>query len=113
MRKHEAVVLFALLTLIGARSSAQDYEVPFHAEDFDEGDLKVYWGRAEHSDSGVQEYGYDLGAVRYDADRNVWTEYKQGGEDRTQNSDSLIYKKNIYAMRAGTIIACWRNAPEN
>jgi len=107
------IVLGVVCVLAASRGGAQDYELPFRAEDFDDGDLKVFWGRAKHSDSGVQEWGYDLGAERYDEDKKEWTEFKKGGEDRTKNSDSLIYKKNIYAMRAGTIIACWRNAPEN
>jgi hypothetical protein len=108
------IVLGAVCVLAASRGGAQDYELPFRAEDFDDGDLKVFWGRAKHSASGeVQEWGYDLGAERYNEDKKEWTEFKKGGEDRTKNSDSLIYKKNIYAMRAGTIIACWRNAPEN
>jgi Bacterial tandem repeat domain 1 len=106
-------VLTALLALAAKHAGAQAYELPFHADDLDEGNLKVFWGRAIHSDSGVQKYGYDLGVQRYDGETKAWTEYKKGGEDRTKNSDSLVYGKNIYAMRAGKIIACWRNAPEN
>lgn len=112
-----AFVMGLLGALYAIRGLAQEYEVPFRAEDFDEGDLKVYWGRAKHSDSGVQEWGYDLGATRHDEDTNAWTDYekreKGHEDDAVKNKDSLIYKKNIYAMRDGKVIACWRNAPEN
>jgi murein DD-endopeptidase MepM/ murein hydrolase activator NlpD len=93
---------------------AQTYDLPFKAEDFDEGSLKVYWGRAKHSESGVQEWGYDLGAMRYDNEVKKWTEYTVSDSDYTKkNNQWAIYGKKIYAMRDGKVIACWRNAPEN
>ena len=85
------------------------YDLPFKGEDFDD-DEKVYRGKAIHSASGVQQYGYDLGAVHYDTSVPKWT---QKDSSANTNAAWVIYNKPIYAMRAGKVIACWRNAPEN
>ena len=63
LRTHILVKGSLFFLLIAANSHAQLNDLPFKAEDFDKGDLKVYWHRPKHSDSGVQEHGYDLGAV--------------------------------------------------
>lgn len=106
-----------LLLLTGTNVHAQLYDLPFLAENFDVGDLKVFWGRDKHSDSGsVQEHGYDLGAVRYDRGAEKWTEFTVSDAEYNRsrtNQRWLIYGKNIHAMREGKVIACWRNAPEN
>ncbi len=81
--------------------------LPFKGEDFRE-DERVYWGREIHSESGVQKYGYDLGAMRYVS--GEWKEFSGDGED---NGDWYIYGKPVSAMADGKVIACWRNAPEN
>lgn len=97
-------------------ASAQSYDVPFRAEEFDQGDLKLFWARVKHSTSGVQEHGYDLGAVRHDAKAKQWTEKTVSDAEYNKNPTNqrwLLYGKNVYAMRDGTVIACWRNAPEN
>ncbi len=97
-------------------ASAQLYDMPFRAEEFDQGDLRIYWHREKHSPSGVQEHGYDLAAVRHDAKAKKWTELTVSDADYAKNPTNqrwLLYGKNVYAMREGTVIACWRNAPEN
>ena len=33
--------------------------------------------------------------------------------DDTINSNYLIYGRPVYAMAGGTVVGCWRNAPEN
>lgn len=83
------------------------WALPFKGEDFRE-DERVYWGRAIHSESGVQKYGYDLGAMRYVSD-----EWKEFDGDQKSNGNWYIYGKPVYAMADGKVIACWRNAPEN
>jgi hypothetical protein len=86
---------------------AADFTLPFKGEDFAD-DERVYWGREIHSDGGVQKHGYDLD-VRKFVD-GAWRAYKGTGE---KNSDWYVYGKPVYAMRAGTVVACWRNAPDN
>lgn len=86
-----------------------DWMLPFKGEDFRD-DERVFWGRAIHSSGGVQKYGYDLGIMRYDFRHKKWKQHTGTGEN---NSDWYIYGRPVYAMQDGTVIACWRNAPEN
>jgi hypothetical protein len=106
--------LFFLLTAINGHAQLSD--LPFMGEDFDTGNLKVYWHKPKHSASGVQEHGYDLAAVRYDTQAKRWTELTVSDAEYNQNKTNnrwLLYGKPVRAMRDGKVIACWRNAPEN
>ena len=92
------------------------FPFPGRGEDLTSGE---YWyrGKKIHG-SGVQKLGYDLGAVRYDRAEKSWSQYKPGVDpatDRedTKNSDWLIYGQPVYAVAAGEVTGCWRNAPEN
>jgi hypothetical protein len=117
MSSFRALVVGTCCSLAAAASAyAQTYDLPFKAEHFDDGDLKILWGRAKHSDSGVQEHGYDLGAVRYDSNAKKWTELTVSDADYAKNKTNnrwVLYGKPVHAMRDGKVIACWRNAPEN
>lgn len=88
-------------------SEAQTYDLPFKGEDMNPGE-RILWGRSQHSNSGVQKYGYDLAAVKYSKKNNNWLE-----NSGSANNKYYLYNKPVYAMRSGKIIACWRNAPEN
>ncbi len=110
------IALLLLYWFGAAPCHAQLYEMPFKAEDLDQGGVRIYWGRAEHASSGVQKFGYDLGALRYDSKAKKWTELTVSDADYNKNRTNnkwVIYGRNIYAARPGRIIACWRNAPEN
>jgi hypothetical protein len=104
------------------------YDLPFRSEDF-EVDEYVCWMADMHSGAptSIQTWGYDLGGVKL---RNhSWSECDDltvfvmpeasAGEDELRlkrkewNELWHLYGKPIYAMRAGTVIAGWRNAPEN
>jgi Polyglycine hydrolase-like, structural repeat len=39
--------------------------------------------------------------------------YVPEGGSKEKNSDYFVYGKPVYAMQDGTVLACWRNAPEN
>jgi hypothetical protein len=97
--------LFGSLAALAA--SAQTYELPFKGEDFRD-DERAYWHRKIHSETGVQKYGYDLEVRRY-----VDGEWKNTTGTGENNADWYIHGRRVYAMRAGKVIACWRNAPEN
>lgn len=107
--RHLSSIIFAAsLAVCASPAAAQLYDLPFKAEDFAD-DERVYWGRDIHG-TGVQTHGYDLDSRRYhEASRN-WLATLPGG---TRSRDWLVYGKPVYAMRAGTVIACWRNAPDN
>jgi hypothetical protein len=83
------------------------YVLPFLADDFKPGE-RVSTGN--HA-AGIQGLGEDIGVQRYTGNNN-WTPY-HSGKNGSANTDYLIYNKPIYAMRAGKIVGCWCNAPEN
>ena len=107
--------LAAILSLFAAgEAPAQNFDLPFRAEDFDNDNSKVWWGRASHG-GGIQTFGYDLGGLRYDAS-GKWLKYSVSEAEYNANPANdkfAIYGRPIYAMRDGKIIACWRNAPLN
>lgn len=90
---------------------AQDgYEPPLRANDL-ASDERYSAGR--HSDTNsAQIRGKDIGARRLSAN-NVWTGLRAGKTDDTVNENYIVYGKPFYAMAAGTVVGCWRNAPDN
>jgi murein DD-endopeptidase MepM/ murein hydrolase activator NlpD len=83
------------------------YALPFKAEDLKPGE-RISTGN--HA-SGIQGEGEDFGVKRYLGNKK-WSHLKKG-TDGKKNADYLIYGKPIYAIGDGTIVGCWRNAPEN
>ncbi|HEX8225789.1 MAG TPA: hypothetical protein VF605_18425 [Allosphingosinicella sp.] len=65
-----------------------------------------------HIGGGDQTEGKDIGALRRTADGN-WTRLTSDGADSKILSNWVVYGKPFYAMAAGKVIGCWRNAPEN
>jgi len=102
---------FGLIALtLSTPAHAGDWELPFKAETMDS-DTRVYWGRTIHSDSGPQKHGYDLVVMKYKPVHvHHWKSYHGSN---LNNKNHYAYGVPIYAMEAGTIIGCWRNAPEN
>lgn len=116
MSRLPVLIVGMTVSLFSFPSYAQLYDFPFRAEHFDQGDLKIYWHRPKHSDGGVQEHGYDFGGFRYDNSAKIWTEKtvsESAYAKARANNKWILYGKNVYAMRDGKVIACWRNAPEN
>ena len=62
--------------------------------------------------AGTQALGKDINVVRRESDSS-WPALKAGASDPTVLSNWLDYGKSVYAMAPGTIIACWRNSPQN
>lgn len=89
------------------------YDLPLLANDLAAG-RRNYVGKTIHSSSGSQMWGYDIGAMQWNADQNTWSEVKPGTDwNAPKNSDYYIYGQPIYAAGPGKVIRCWRNAPEN
>jgi hypothetical protein len=65
-----------------------------------------------HASGGPQVHAKDIAVVR-PTGSNSWSDLKTDGADRTVNSNHLIYGKEIRAMVSGTVVGCWRNAPDN
>jgi hypothetical protein len=105
----QAFITLTGLFVVATSASAQLSNLPFKGEDLRD-DERVYWHRKLHSESGVQKYGYDLDVRRYSTSDKKWLSATGAGD---KNSDWYIHGRPVYAMRSGTVIACWRNAPEN
>lgn len=67
---------------------------------------------SDHATGGNQEFAQDIIALRPIGD-NKWSGLVSDGADATVNANHLIYGKKVYAMVSGTIVNCWRNAPDN
>jgi hypothetical protein len=104
------VILIAVI-LAGVRSAAaQAIEFPIHAQDLNPGERIV---TVVHGTGGGPQTGAkDLRILRRVADNN-WPVLKDGQTNDAINSNYLIYGRPVYAMTSGTVIGCWRNAPEN
>lgn len=67
---------------------------------------------SDHATGGNQEFAQDFVALR-PIGNNKWSSLVSDGADKTINSNHLIYGTKVYAMVSGTIVNCWRNAPDN
>ena len=104
-----------------AALTLQPFLFPARAEGLDSGEL-WFWKAPDGHGSGGQKYAYDLTSARYDDASGNWSECVNGSDgkpkcrycgDAPGNKDCLVYGEKIYAMAAGRVIRCWRNAPEN
>lgn len=66
----------------------------------------------DHATGANQGMGKDIIAMRPVGD-DKWNHLIADGADKTVNSNHLIYRKKVYAMVSGTVVNCWRNAPDN
>jgi hypothetical protein len=95
-----------LTIMTTAAAMAQQYGFMFRGDDLEPGQ-RIHTG--DHA-PGIQGEGEDMGAMRYLGD-GKWSDYLKG--TGSVNSDFVVYRKPVYAIAAGTIVGCWRNAPEN
>ncbi len=114
MRKLDRLYLGVMLAAVmfaGVRSAAaQAIEFPIHANDLKPGERIV---TAVHATGGGPQTGAkDLRILRR-VDDNNWEVLKEGQTIDLINSNYLIYGRPVYAMAGGTVVGCWRNAPEN
>src|SRR5205823_2983350 len=93
------------------RAAALAREVAtIHANDLKPGERIV---TVVHAPGGGPQTGAkDLRILRRVADNN-WQVLKDGQTNDAINSNYLIYGRPVYAMAGGTVVGCWRNAPEN
>lgn len=92
---------------------AAQFDLPYFGNELVAGE-RFYVGKKIHSASGSQMWGYDIGAMRKDKGADTWSEVKASTNWKNpQNSDYYVYGKPVHAMADGTIIRCWRNAPQN
>ncbi len=99
--------LFAGAAALSASASAAVF--PLKSDDMG---LTHRYKTGDHNSGGLQGMGKDIGAVRPIGD-NEWSSLVSDGADSTVNSNYLIYGRKVYAMVSGTVVNCWRNAPNN
>ena len=95
------------------------YFFPAKASDLEEGEYWV-WGTRHSVDSGggvngiinpstgSQRYALDVGVAAWNG--SGWSGLKEG--DGSENDDSRVWGKNLYAMGDGVIIGCYRGEPD-
>jgi hypothetical protein len=67
---------------------------------------------SDHATGANQGMGKDIVAMR-PVGNDKWNQLIADGVDKTVNTNHLIYGKKVYAMASGTVVSCWRNAPNN
>ncbi|MES2682415.1 MAG: peptidoglycan DD-metalloendopeptidase family protein [Pseudomonadota bacterium] len=100
------VMMLAVLT--SASLAANAAQLPFSANDLGIGER---FSTGTHG-AGIQAMGKDIGARRHVSDNN-WPWKKNNAVDGKVLDNHVIYNKPFYAMADGTVVGCWRNAPEN
>lgn len=111
MRTCLAAALTALCAAAAPAGAQQLYDPAIWGDDLAAGE-RLWVSKAKHSSAGhVQEWAYDiLGQRHLSGDR--WSSRKEGRSGEA-NDAYVIHGKPVHAMSAGTVIACWRNAPQN
>ena len=99
-------VFIAGAALLSVSASAAEF--PLRSDDLN---LNHRYRTDNHGGGYLQALARDIWAVRPTA--NGWSHLVSDGADATVNTNHLIYGKKMYAMVSGTVVACWRNAPEN
>lgn len=116
-RLHAGVIALAFFAGAAAPAAAQMrgklYDLPLFANDLNAGERFYTF---DHANNVSQRFGYDITGRRKAGDR--WTSLKPGVTsdahwDDPKNSNYFVFGKPFYAMKDGTVIGCWRNAPQN
>lgn len=100
-------LIAASAALVSIAASASDF--PLRADDIN---LNYRYTTDTHWSGGAQEYALDIIARRH-IGSGKWDHLKTNGADNKVNSNHIVYGAKIRAMDSGTVVGCWRNAPEN
>jgi hypothetical protein len=100
-------VLVAGMAIFSMAASAADF--PLKSDDLN---LNHRYATSDHGGGYLQGLAKDIWAVR-PTGANSWSHLVSDGADSTVNSNHLIYGRKMYAMVSGTVVGCWRNAPNN
>lgn len=111
MQHHLVLPAVCAAMLVPAAAQAQAMAMPFKGEDLGPGQRLV---TDKHGDDTrhPQYHGKDIIVARH-VGGGEWSRFRTSKGKRGVNGDHLAYKVPIYAMAAGRVVACWRNAPEN
>ena len=112
-----ALFFGAAFLATGAPEASAQNLFPGRADDLAPGEA-WYWGQSVHPSGASQGKGYDLGIVAFDPDSESYLGCTENGKltgcnGSLPNEAHLIYNRPVFASAAGTVVRCWRNAPEN
>jgi hypothetical protein len=96
--------------LWGGAAVAQSYELPLRANDL--GPTERYSAGVHSQSNPDQVMAKDIGARRLGAN-DEWEPLKEGKTDDKVLANWVVYGRPFYAIAPGTVVGCWRNAPEN
>ena len=102
--------IFLAAGLFAAATPSLAIQMPLLAQDLAPGERIITVVHA--TGGGPQTGAKDLRILRWVANNN-WPFLKSGKTDQSVNANYLVYGRPVYAMASGTVVACWRNAPEN
>lgn len=110
MNRFLCCILFAAAALLmfPTRASAQLLELPVRGDDLEVGERFTTFVHAP----GVQAEGKDIGVLYRNSDSD-WDSLRFPFISAKILTNWRSYGKPFFAMAPGTVIACWRNAPEN
>jgi len=100
-------LILSAAALVSISASAADF--PLRADDIN---LNYRYTTSTHWSGGAQADALDIIAQRH-ISSGKWTDLKTDSSNTAINSSYIVYGAKIRAMADGTVINCWRNAPEN
>ncbi|MFB9995395.1 M23 family metallopeptidase [Deinococcus oregonensis] len=101
-------LMYALVLAAALQTAAGALTLPLRGDDLASDER---YNAGVHT-GGIQAQGKDIGARRRVSDTD-WSVLKAGTSDRKVVNNWIVYGKPFYAMASGTVVGCWRNAPEN
>jgi len=107
LRTLTRTILLSSVALVSVSSFASDF--PLRADDIN---LNHRYTTTTHWSGGSQADALDIIARRH-IGSNKWSNLTTDSADPKLNTSYLVYGAKIRAMEAGTVVSCWRNAPQN
>ena len=100
-------LIAASAALVSVSAFAMDF--PLRADDIN---LNYRYTTNTHWSGGSQAEALDIVARRH-VGSSKWSQLKTDASATNLNASYIIYGAKIRAMEDGTVVNCWRNAPEN
>ena len=107
LRNSARSAMIAGLALISISAGAAEF--PLKSDDLN---VTHRYATSNHGGGYLQALAKDIWAVR-PTGSSSWSHLVTDGADSTVNANHLIYGRKMYAMVSGTVVGCWRNAPNN
>jgi hypothetical protein len=99
--------MFTSVALFSLSASAATF--PLKSDDLN---LNHRYQTSTHGGGYLQTLARDIWAVR-PTGNNSWHNLVSDDADSTVNANHLIYGRKMVSMVSGTVVGCWRNAPDN